>query len=638
MKPIFRITCLATAALLASGCSKKKNAPKEDSALLKQIYALEKAPIQPKNADSLVALWRKYDKDPVVVKDTTMSAIVKYNMARLYAMRGKDSARYFIEQALELIEPTSGNLQYKTLIYNGIGNIRSMEAKQRESGYYYNKAAAIVSDTTVHLTDEARSAILLSAAQSNLSAYQYNLAEKMNRAAMPWTVSLPKGHINKQRVLVQMIFTLSTLHKPADSIKPYLRDLEALHAQSPDQYDISYLYDAKMKYFDTQKQKDSLLHYQLLKAKNDEGHYHEKTLAVEVNNLFVDYSDIASTYIALKQPEKAQEFLKKTKKLKEQHAKLIFKFNEALYLNSLAGLYHLQGKPDEAIDLMKEASKLKEEVYETENTQAVAEMSALYQLQTKDRSIRTLNENIQINRLELEQNQLWLIISVLGTVLLGIVLLFLYYSFRQRRTSQEKEKLLLQQQLLRTQMEPHFIFNTLSAVQSFVRLDKKEDAIKYLNRFSRLLRSSLELSRENLVPLNEEIETLENYLCLQQMRYDNAFTYHITQPDEQDPGAAMLPPMLIQPYVENAILHGINLDSHTGNIEVTFKLDEDILQVTVTDTGRSQAHQADTSHRSLSGTISRERMQLLGKKASVNISKNAGSGTMVTLLIPVVYP
>ncbi|MDR2235888.1 MAG: histidine kinase [Chryseobacterium sp.] len=637
MKQIFRIICFGTAALLATGCNNKDSVT-QDNALSKKVDQLKALPVSPKNADSLIAVWQKLDKNPVVVKDTILSASVKYNMARLYGMTGKDSASYYVEQALELIEPTSGDLKLKALIYNGIGNIRSMEAKQKEAGYYYNKAAAIVSDTNIDFNNEARSAVLLSAAQSNLTAFQYNLAEKMNRAALPLSQALPEGHINKQRVLVQLIYTLSTLKKPADSIRPYLRKLEDLHLKNADKYDISYLYDSKMKYFDSQDQKDSLLHYQLLKAKVDEGSNQGKTDAVYINNLFVDYSDIATTYTRLKQAEKAQVFINKTEKLKAANSKLIYNYNEALFLNSRAALYHLQGKPNEAIELMQQAAQIQKEVYQAENTQAVAEMNAIYQLQTKDRSIRTLNENIKISQLELEQNHLWLIISILGSVLLIFTLLFLYYSFRQRRTRQEKEKLLLQQQLLRTQMEPHFIFNTLSAVQSFVRLDKKEDAIKYLNRFSRLLRSSLELSRENLVPLNEEIETLDNYLCLQQMRYDNAFTYHITQPAEQDLGAALLPPMLIQPYVENAIIHGINLDSHTGNIEVCFVLEDDILQVTVTDTGRSQAHQADTSHRSLSGIISRERMQLLGKKASVNISKDANSGTVVTLLIPIVHP
>lgn len=115
-------------------------------------------------------------------------------------------------------------------------------------------------------------------------------------------------------------------------------------------------------------------------------------------------------------------------------------------------------------------------------------------------------------------------------------------------------------------MEPHFIFNTLSALQSFVRLDKKEEAIKYLNQFSRLLRSSLELSRENLVPLGEEMEALNNYLSLQQMRFEDAFTYKVIRPEGEDTCAIMVLPMLVQPYVENAILHGIDLSDGSAHI------------------------------------------------------------------------
>ncbi len=117
------------------------------------------------------------------------------------------------------------------------------------------------------------------------------------------------------------------------------------------------------------------------------------------------------------------------------------------------------------------------------------------------------------------------------------------------------------------------------------------------------------------MPLNEEIETLDNYLCLQQMRFEEAFTYHITQPEGQDLSAVMLPPMLIQPYVENAILHGIDLHTGNGNIDILFHLEEDILRVSISDTGKSQYQMANTTHRSLSGTISRERMYLLGKKS-----------------------
>ena len=186
-------------------------------------------------------------------------------------------------------------------------------------------------------------------------------------------------------------------------------------------------------------------------------------------------------------------------------------------------------------------------------------------------------------------------------------------------------------------MEPHFIFNTLSAVQSFMRLDKKEDAIKYLNLFSRLLRSNLELSRENVVPLSEELEALENYLILQQMRFDDTFHYHITPPQDQDLSAVMLPPMLIQPYVENAILHGIDLHIGNGSIDIQFALSGDILRVKIQDSGKINSDIPELSHRSLSGAICRERMQLLGKKASIQIYKSPNAGTTVILHIPVTY-
>ncbi|WP_316833513.1 sensor histidine kinase [Pedobacter nutrimenti] len=637
MKQILRISLFGLMISWTLACHKKPLASLQNNLITEKIKKLEKVAVSPANGDSVVREWRKFDENPLVKKDAVLSANVKYNLARLYGMRGQDSARFFVEKALDLIEPT-GNQKYKALIYNGVGNVRSMEAKLREASYYYNKAAAIVlSDATADLSPEARSAILLSAAQSNRSFFQYHLAEKMNRAALRLTDSLPQGHINRQRVLVQTIQLLNLQQKPADSIAPYLRRLEVLQARHPDQYDISYLYESKMKYFEAEKRNDSLLHYQLLKTEVDEATYDTRASSVNINNLLVDYCNVATIYVAFKQPVKTAQFIYKAKRLKEHHPNLILDDDEVVYQKSLADLYRLQGRNKEATEVLKNVVKLQENLYQAAHTQALAEMNALYQLQVKDRSIHTLNESIKINQLQLQQNRLWLVVAVLSVVLLGVTLLFLYYNFRQRRARQEKEKVLLHQQLLRTQMEPHFIFNTLSAVQSFVRLDKKDKAIKYLNRFSRLLRNSLELSRESLVPLDDEIDALENYLCLQQMRFEEAFTYHILQPEGEDPGAVMLPPMLIQPYVENAILHGIELDSGNGNIDVCFDLEKDVLQVTITDTGNAQGHQSDTTHRSLSGTISRERMDLLGKKAGVSITRGTDGGTIVILQIPIVY-
>src|SRR5690606_21867221 len=105
--------------------------------------------------------------------------------------------------------------------------------------------------------------------------------------------------------------------------------------------------------------------------------------------------------------------------------------------------------------------------------------------------------------------------------------------------------------------------------------------LRYLNQFSRLLRNSLELSRENLVPLEDEVETLEYYLGLQQMRYEDSFDYKINKPEKDESLQILIPPMLIQPFVENAILHGVANAEKRGKIAIDLKLEEDSLYVTI---------------------------------------------------------
>lgn len=633
------LRCLLALCLFMQACQNKQTEDINSDSLTQQISQLNEIKPNPGNIDSLMDIWKSLDKKAIKGKDTVQSTDIKYNLARLYAIKKSDSAQYYVEQALELIEPTNGNLKQKALIYNGMGNIWAEKAKEHQASYYYNKAAAIVlSDSTVPLSLDARGIMLLSAAQSNRTLFQFDLARKMHEAAFPITDSLPPGHLYKQRVLVQSLQMMAMDNTPADTMKIYLDRLEALHHDYPTSYDISFYYECKAKYFDRIKQYDSLYYYQEKKNQLDEQRFEFSTInSISVNTIFISYVNMAATLITLKQPTKAWEAFIKAGRIMKEYEDLIDTNNLILYQRNLASLYQLQGNNELAYTMMNGVYQLQREFYQSKNNQAVAEMNALYQLQAKERSIRTLNDHIAINKLQLQKNKLLLTITILTVVLLIGGICFLYYFFQQRKVRQEKEKTLLQQQLLRTQMEPHFIFNTLAAVQSFVRLDKKEIAIKYLNRFSRLLRSSLELSRESEVPLDEELEALDNYLSLQQMRFEDAFSYEINSPEEQDLGAIMIPPMLIQPYVENSVLHGVDFNDRTGRITVDMTLlDDDILQVTITDTGKVQEQKVNT-HRSLSGAISQERILLLGKKAKITSGPAEGQGTKIVLHIPVTY-
>jgi sensor histidine kinase YesM len=233
---------------------------------------------------------------------------------------------------------------------------------------------------------------------------------------------------------------------------------------------------------------------------------------------------------------------------------------------------------------------------------------------------------------------LLLIIGLLSILAVSWIFL-LYFIQKQRKQNQEKEKILLQQQLLRTQMEPHFIFNTLSALQSFIRFDEKEKSIKYLSQFSKLLRSSLELSRQSYVPLNEELETIENYLSLQQMRFEYSFNYEISTP-QTDTSALLIPPMLIQPFVENAIIHGINNQQGKGSISLEILHKENQLLVKITDNGNKfgKTPKSNSGHRSLSGTIAKERLEILAKENKMNANVEIVTkeqGTLVLLTLPV---
>ena len=190
-------------------------------------------------------------------------------------------------------------------------------------------------------------------------------------------------------------------------------------------------------------------------------------------------------------------------------------------------------------------------------------------------------------------------------------------------------------------MEPHFIFNTLAVLQSFIRHDEKEKAVKYLNKFARLLRLNLDNSRHNLVQLHQEVEALENYLSLQAIRFGNIFDYTIHPIEGCEEMDIFIPPMLMQPFVENAIQHGMRNLSYKGHISVQLQLHNDLLHCVIEDNGHGLATNSGADKHSLSGIITRERLKILsketGKLASIVVSdkqEKGEHGVKVTLIIP----
>lgn len=214
----------------------------------------------------------------------------------------------------------------------------------------------------------------------------------------------------------------------------------------------------------------------------------------------------------------------------------------------------------------------------------------------------------------------------------------------------EKEMFDLEQKALRLQMNPHFIFNSLNSIQSFIISNDSENAINYLAKFSQLMRLILTTSREAYIPLSQEISLLKHYLDLENMRFNNRFQYEIRVESGMDTEYMGIPPMIIQPYIENAIIHGF-MNKKTGECRLLVQMweEEDYILCVIEDNGigREKAmeikQKSGLIQKSQGIIITKERLDILNRqlknKISVEITDlkdDAGNatGTRVRLVIP----
>jgi ligand-binding sensor domain-containing protein/two-component sensor histidine kinase len=239
-----------------------------------------------------------------------------------------------------------------------------------------------------------------------------------------------------------------------------------------------------------------------------------------------------------------------------------------------------------------------------------------------------------------------LIVFALGAV----VFLWVRYRINQLNSRLALETALAESErkALRLQMNPHFVFNALDAISGFIFQNEPREAVRYLTSFAKLMRLTLESSRETRVPLQNELQLLKNYIELEQLRFGQSFSYRIEVDDEIDPYEDHLPPMLVQPFVENAILHGLrNRAQGKGELTLTFQRTGEYLQCRITDNGvgreKSRALNAKRGKRSLATSITEERIELLSKSLGKPVrfqitdltdSKGEAAGTEVLITFP----
>ena len=319
--------------------------------------------------------------------------------------------------------------------------------------------------------------------------------------------------------------------------------------------------------------------------------------------------------------------------------------DRALVLQNLKSVAKKQKDFPAALGYAEERDKLKDSLQKLDHRGKVAELTEKYESEQKQARIDFLQTESRL------QEKLIYRQRVLTGISLALLLLFVvlvYIGIKQTRTRQALEKSRMRQRFLLTQLNPHFIFNALQTVQNFIYRNETETSAEYLGSFGRLIRAVLESSDKETISLEEEVEMMRNFLHLQQLNYDHSFKFEITTDLAEKDDPCYIPVMLLQPFVENAVIHGVK-DVPGGEIRINIKSMEagDMLQVEISDNGRGmnseQKQRADVLHRSMGMEIVNKRIREFNRAGEKKIRLEIYPyrehpdfpGTRVVLYLPV---
>lgn len=316
----------------------------------------------------------------------------------------------------------------------------------------------------------------------------------------------------------------------------------------------------------------------------------------------------------------------------------------------LSAIYDQQGNVGQSLVHFKLYSQAKDSLTNEETIRKSVESTMNFEFEKREVLQKEEHEKRELLLKEqAKQNKMQLLFAGLFALLLAGIGFLFYNRMQLKKTlTLQKELAEYEQKALHLQMNPHFVFNCLGSISSFIVQNGTHSAVKYLAKFSKLMRLTLEYSKKSLIPIDKEIQSLQNYLELEQLRFNNKFSFNIIKADNIEDDLA-LPPLLLQPFVENAIIHGVIPSKENGTISIEFGLDTHNLICTITDNGIGYAtskaikENSVSVHQSMALDITKKRLEMIAtstsKKAEVVIEelKNGNTGTKVTLHLPIQY-
>jgi len=379
-------------------------------------------------------------------------------------------------------------------------------------------------------------------------------------------------------------------------------------------------------------------------------------------DLALAYRNVGAAYLKLDQLEKSADYLKKGLAISNEiHATPISR-----------DIYGMLGKISEkkkdyasALRYQRHFMAAKDSVVNAESEKQLANARTRFELQQRENEILLLQQQNTLQEQILDRQTLVKQASLAGLALLTAVAILIIYMYRQRLRSQrsiafkdqeirevnhQRQLSELEMKALQAQINPHFIFNCLNSINQMIQSNQNEHASKYLAKFGKLIRMILENAESVEVSLKDELQLLEAYIQLEGLRFEGKINYEISFKNSLDPENTFLPSMLIQPFVENAIWHGLlnRPNPDDGLISIAFEQQDDELICEIVDNGIGRQKAIELKKptiwkgKSLGLKLTEERLKLMGSALKSQLVKiadlkdNTGEalGTRVTVIIP----
>ncbi|MCV9387603.1 histidine kinase [Reichenbachiella ulvae] len=515
------------------------------------------------------------------------------SLGYLFRRQGQlDSSNFYFKKGFESVVDSLG----RASILNGIAlNYKSVGAFEEATEAFFEVLRLVDNDMLLYR----------STANSNLGL----LAEsqgKLEDAAGYYDVALKQAEVseNKEQITTVLQYLGDVLTKMGDyeeAERNLIKAKRTLEDNGADYLLVSVCVKLSKLYIMQERWTEAEMELELCK---------EKLVDVNSGSHYNQFNFAYAKYLASRPNA---DLVQANKILEELKTLLLSSSNMEAFMQLLQVRSEINRNenPKVALDDITRYQELLDSISNEKNKNYFSMLNMEFETEKKEQKISELEQASMIQSLQISRQRNQLVIGALVAVVL-VLGGFIFY--RQEKVRKERSAAELEQRFLRSQLNPHFIFNSMTAIQQYLEENEPEGASHYMGMFSTLMRQILENSRQEFISLAEEVSMLENYLQLQQMRFRDQFEYEIEIDEDLDEDYAGVPPMFAQPFIENSLEHGLfRKDGLKNQIRIRFnKIEEGLLGLEIEDSGvGTQQGKVRVNHQSLATRITHERLNKL---------------------------